>query len=49
MASGPNQPSLGIIYTTIFLGVPVGALVGGLFGAFKGNDMAVNECNSNKK
>lgn len=48
-ASVLNQPSLEILYTTIFIGVPVGALVGVIFGAFKGNDMAVNECNSNKK
>lgn len=46
LSSGQN--SLGIGYMTM-VAMPVGALVGGLFGAFKGNDMAVNECNSNKK
>lgn len=43
-----GQNSLGIGYMTM-AATPIGGLVGGIFGAFKGNDMAVNECNSNKK
>lgn len=45
--SGSNGEAIG--YMTI-LSLPIGALVGALFGAFKGNESALSECNIlNKK